>query len=1750
MNDRYELGERRGAGIYGEVYSARDTELARPVAVKFLRFTGARREHVVAHARALTCVSHRNVVGVYDVATIVDPVSGVPTDALVMELVEGATLDVVLRRALTRDDARRIGAGILAAVMAYHERDLAHGDLHERNVMVGAAVKVLDALHLDTRALASGGLAEQQERDRRDVAYLAEKLLVAAGVLGVDVQPASLDTIRDIFEAALSTVEMAPFETGKLTAYVHGDLSSAKAEEWQRRYPEVVLASAARWGLDRRAWPPVEACMSADRDAPAADWLVGATLDELDAKLTAPPLALANWDGAPLAPGAQLHGRLTPPDDPVAPEQFRRSDDARTSRPAFRDPLVEAAMAAADEAMRGRARSGVLIEGAPGSGKSVLSRQLEHKFTRGALSALGHGVRRTARDLAIDLADGMGTWSAVLAIREPTRRELFAKLEAVGRLVPIVDGIDEVSPARARAIADWLRFSRGWWIATSRPLRGLGSPLPPAHKLGIDSLGPSDAERLLVALGRNDLAKALRQTRGGALDVRLVEHLGSTPLEISLLASIVPVGQDLDQFRPDTLYERAFAALLDHACRSGRVRGDETMLMRRLLASVIGELALLWLQAADGVLSASALDEVLDASGLSPTEQVRVTEALQFGHLLVPVAASWEFAHRTIAEWAAAAALRRRVDRALRSTAETREARAHAELAVLAPFLDENVLPAQSRWATLLQFYAPLAREPLALLDRLLGPGAVARWRHPLRSRGDERDGAETRAASSTEVLASWSYVYGIMRLCTWRAAEARTAWAIGVRRWLVSGYGKEQRHRQNLAPLRAFAESVHAHLPRSIEGLVRLAARTPTQEAELVADPLVLLAAMPTTCAPALADALARGTPAEQLAVIEWHLDRNVEPPRAELERLTEELPEALEAASPPASARSADDDTKVEWAPRHGLERLEVAAWSALLAYGHEPPWDTLRRRFTEWPRHLDEVLKRWFTLAPGRAASECAPRRRALLAWLLDGSANEEQAIVAELARIVDPVARAGIVGRVRYWFDDVEDSRVQSLIDALVAAQGWPRVEGRRQPLDGPDRDAHERVARAVRLRAAALSALRLRVEQLVAALGEESMDAIVGELWASLPPEVASRRELLRALGRSKALPRAIAPTDYLLEHGVERWVLERMAWSPEQLAQLEDVGRTGRGRDRYVAVVAMARATGTDPLDALEARFPTDDAAFADLVYAHRSLHRSVDYARLPASTLDPARLPLSERAALGTPGWRDELLAGIAQDKPTDRVTLIELACLHQVREALPHMVAMLENAERDDQWLIERVALLAADHDERSARAAMRHALRFGWPEWSDAAAASLARFVRREDLELLASGLVSAHMHPTLRAAIRALGPDAITDLIALHASSPSDALAETILSCIEPHHVSFAELVSFVLEFLGGDVHRVYGIPGQLGSAYDEPADLDWHSNHVNGALVEAATDALTDAVQHHPDDWQQLRRLLRHPSELLRQRVFELCSHHCAPHELAPLALEALEGSVVEDQTVWEGQTIGLALASVSRGAGSVSVHVPGTGSRVIEALWTKLTVGHRDLILDLTRHPVAPLRELAAMWIGARGTPDWLPGVAPLLADRDPRVMAAAVAAIGRLSPDDLDPMLANVEGRAWTARHDEMLFAVLRPQAGLKFGRELRHRAEPGVAAHVSEATLVRLLSTAADRAACADSNDADAEQARDRCFARFPSLVDQLLEARPHAFGALGAALLAMWTRHPSQPIRAVARRQLAERAPARSK
>ena len=137
---RYRIGRLLGSGAMGDVYLARDLQLERNVALKFLRASAAAADPTVvtrfrAEARAAARLDHPHVATLYD--------SGEADDGrlfIVMAYYQGESLrERIARAQLPVGDALRIAAQIASALAAAHSAGIVHRDVKPANVLFDAS---------------------------------------------------------------------------------------------------------------------------------------------------------------------------------------------------------------------------------------------------------------------------------------------------------------------------------------------------------------------------------------------------------------------------------------------------------------------------------------------------------------------------------------------------------------------------------------------------------------------------------------------------------------------------------------------------------------------------------------------------------------------------------------------------------------------------------------------------------------------------------------------------------------------------------------------------------------------------------------------------------------------------------------------------------------------------------------------------------------------------------------------------------------------------------------------------------------------------------------------------------------------------------------------------------------------------------------------------------------------------------------------------------------------------------------------------------------------------------------------------------------------------------------------------------------------------------------------------------------------------------------------------------------------------
>ena len=206
----YRIQALLGSGGMGDVYKALDTRLGRTVAVKALpvrAMIGGARARLLREAQAASALNNPHIVTIYDV------VSQDGRDTIVMEYLDGETLDVVIaRKDLTLRDALGYSIEIASALSAAHSGGIVHRDIKPGNVMVVAVGAGQSGSGQRTIKVLDFGLAKQTEsKPPAATAALTQEGMILGTVAYMSPEQAegrAVDTRSDIFSFGSVLYEM------------------------------------------------------------------------------------------------------------------------------------------------------------------------------------------------------------------------------------------------------------------------------------------------------------------------------------------------------------------------------------------------------------------------------------------------------------------------------------------------------------------------------------------------------------------------------------------------------------------------------------------------------------------------------------------------------------------------------------------------------------------------------------------------------------------------------------------------------------------------------------------------------------------------------------------------------------------------------------------------------------------------------------------------------------------------------------------------------------------------------------------------------------------------------------------------------------------------------------------------------------------------------------------------------------------------------------------------------------------------------------------------------------------------------------------------------------------------------------------------------------------------------------------------------------------------------------------------------
>ncbi len=211
---RYLIAARIGSGGTSTVYAADDTRLKRPVALKVLsNLVRDPKRFAREEARLMSSVRNAHVVAVHDLLlTERGPV-------IVMELVEGETLDTRMERPMSVEECLTILSGIAAGLDAVHGAGLVHGDIKPSNVLIDTTkqIKLTDfGLRAMLQEVLPGNVVGTP-------CYLAPECIAAASTM--EDRQSSLSAESDIYSFAVMAFEMMagqpPFLYRQSSDYFH-----------------------------------------------------------------------------------------------------------------------------------------------------------------------------------------------------------------------------------------------------------------------------------------------------------------------------------------------------------------------------------------------------------------------------------------------------------------------------------------------------------------------------------------------------------------------------------------------------------------------------------------------------------------------------------------------------------------------------------------------------------------------------------------------------------------------------------------------------------------------------------------------------------------------------------------------------------------------------------------------------------------------------------------------------------------------------------------------------------------------------------------------------------------------------------------------------------------------------------------------------------------------------------------------------------------------------------------------------------------------------------------------------------------------------------------------------------------------------------------------------------------------------------------------------------------------------------------
>ncbi len=321
---KYLLMTRLGEGGMGEVFSARDEELGRLVAIKFVgaraRMLPAAMQRLVREAQAASVLNHPNLVTVYDVLRFDEGV------ALVTELIEGHSLRTFCGASRAVSEVAGWGAQIARALSAVQAGSIVHGDIKPENIMLrpDGLIKVLD-FGVASRAgtggqpglLTPGTLGYMSPEQTRGEPLTGASDIFSLGVLLYELTRGKHPFLETTAEATTRAIHLRevdltlpPVRGGRrfsrlLRAMLQKEPNSRPTASYVARELEAI-ARAGTWQTVR-GWVP--AVVAAAGALTLGWWLARPGLDVRSPLQFSEPVPLTNYSGTERQPSTSPDGR-------------------------------------------------------------------------------------------------------------------------------------------------------------------------------------------------------------------------------------------------------------------------------------------------------------------------------------------------------------------------------------------------------------------------------------------------------------------------------------------------------------------------------------------------------------------------------------------------------------------------------------------------------------------------------------------------------------------------------------------------------------------------------------------------------------------------------------------------------------------------------------------------------------------------------------------------------------------------------------------------------------------------------------------------------------------------------------------------------------------------------------------------------------------------------------------------------------------------------------------------------------------------------------------------------------------------------------------------------------------------------------------------------------------------------------------------------------------------------------------------